>query len=183
MSPAEEHRLVLKALDGSARAFDELLRAHERPLFRHLRRLLPTDDDAHDALQQTFMAIVRGLRNLRRCELFRPWAYGVATRVALRTLSRRRPRARESEEVEEQLLDMTPSPERLAETSERREALLEKVLMLSPPVRSVILLHFYEGLSLQQVAAALEISLGTIKSRLNAGLQKLRSLEEVRNHV
>ncbi|MBI5548360.1 MAG: sigma-70 family RNA polymerase sigma factor [Deltaproteobacteria bacterium] len=179
MSEAHQQRLVLAAQAGSPRAFDELLRRWERPLFRHARRMLASDDEAYDALQQAFLAIVRSIRSLRRREQFRPWAYGVVTRVCLKARARRG----EAEEVEERLPDDAPSPELLAAASERRESLLAEVLTLSPRVRSVVLLHFYEGLSLPEVAAALDIELGTVKSRLGAGLQKLRSNEEVQDHA
>ena len=72
-------------------------------------------------------------------------------------------------------LDSRPPPDILAATREQKEELMDRVHMLSPRLRSVILLHFYEGLTLKEVANALEISLGTVKSRLAAGLARLRT--------
>jgi RNA polymerase sigma-70 factor (ECF subfamily) len=178
----EESRLVLKAQEGSLNAIDQLLRRYQRPLFRHIQRMLRSDDDAYDALQQTFISVVKSLRNLRSREQFRPFAFGVASRVCLKALSRRK-RQRENVDSDEDYADTAPSPEILRQFQEQRDALLEQVKALSPKVRSVILLHFYEGLSLLETAAALEINLGTAKSRLGAGLAKLRVIEEVKNHV
>ncbi|MGI5861433.1 MAG: RNA polymerase sigma factor [Myxococcales bacterium] len=81
MTDEDQGRLVLRAQAGDARAFDELLRRHERPLFRHIFRLLGDEDRAYEVLQQTFLVLVRNIRRLRSRESFRPWAYGVATRV------------------------------------------------------------------------------------------------------
>ncbi len=182
MSTVDEPRLVLRAQEGSSRAFDELLHRYQRPLFRHLRRMLRTDDQAYDVLQLTFIAIVRSIRSLRRREDFRPWAYGVATRVCLKTLSRGRTESNLDAAADDSATDSRLSPETLTWTREQRDALLEGVSQLSPRVRSVILLHIYEELSLPEVAAALEVGLGTVKSRLAAGLKKLRSIEEIASH-
>jgi len=182
MMADEEHWLVLKAQEGCPKSFDQLLARHEKPVFRHVHRMVRSDDDAYDALQQTFLTVVKSIRQLRQRESFRPWLFGVATRVCLKMLSRRRPTVALGEDIEEEAPDTAPSPEGAALANERRDLLLDLVLTLSPRIRSVMLLHFYEGLSLADVAAALEISPGTAKSRLAAGLQKLRSHEEVRDH-
>lgn len=182
MTTVEEERLVLRAQEGCPRSWGQLLSRYERPLFRHVRRMLKTEDEAYDVLQQTFVAVVKSIRRLRQRESFRPWLYGVATRVCLKVLSRRGLDLELPESIGDETPAATPSPEGLAMANERRDMLLDLVLALSPRVRSVLLLHFYEGLSLTEVAAALEISPGTAKSRLAAGLCKLRSFEEVRDH-
>jgi RNA polymerase sigma-70 factor (ECF subfamily) len=178
----DEPRLVLRAQAGDPQAFDQLLRGYERPLFRHLCRMLGGEDEAYDVLQQTFLAIVRSLRNLQQREHFRAWAYGVATRICLKALARRSRGEEPLEDPDQAMADPATLPDLVAEASERRQALLSRVQGLSPRVRSVLLLHFYEELPLKEVAAALEISLGTAKSRLGAGLLKLRSMEEC-HHV
>jgi RNA polymerase sigma-70 factor, ECF subfamily len=177
---SDVEQLVLRAQAGGLQAFDELLCLYQAPLFRHARRMLWTDDEAYDALQQSFLTIVRKIRNLRRRDKFRAWAYGVTTRVCLKMIGRRKGGEVEADDV--QLPDQAMSPDLLTETIQRREALLASVLTLSARLRSVILLHFYEELSLVEVAAALEINVGTAKSRLSAGLKKLRLIDEVKDH-
>ncbi len=179
----EEARLVLKAQEGDLTSVDRLLRLHQRPLFRHIYRMLRSEDDAYDALQQTFVIVVKNLRSLRKREMFRPYAFGVSTRVCLKMLSKRKRRMEDFSQDDHAHTDEAPSPEVLKQLKERRDALLGQVSTLSPKIRSVILLHFYEELSLPETAAALEINLGTVKSRLGAGLSMLRSIEEVKNHV
>lgn len=174
----DEERLVLLAQSGDQRAFDALLRRYERPLFRHIHRMLGNEEACYEALQETYVVIVRSIRKLRSRSNFRPWAYGVATRVCLKARSKW---ARRHEESEEQFdpPDGRPTPDILVANREQKEELMDRVNLLSPRIRSVILLHFYEGLTLKEVATALEISIGTVKSRLGAGLERLRAQCEV----
>ncbi|MGI5861434.1 MAG: RNA polymerase sigma factor [Myxococcales bacterium] len=75
------------------------------------------------------------------------------------------------------MADAEPLPDSLASAREELEAVLQRLMKLSPKLRSVMLLHFFEGLPLKDVAAALEVSLGTVKSRLAAGLVQIRAAE------
>jgi RNA polymerase sigma-70 factor (ECF subfamily) len=170
-----EDRLVLLAQAGDHHAFDELLKRYERPLFRHLCRMTGQEDAAYDALQETYIAIVRSIRKLRSRSSFKPWAFGVATRVCLKQLARKRGR-REHPAAVLDPPDLRPLPDSLASAREELEQLAERVAALSPKLQSVVLLHFFEGLTLKEVAAALEVSLGTVKSRLSAGLAHIRQV-------
>lgn len=170
-----EDRLVLLAQAGDHHAFDELLKRYERPLFRHVYRMTGHEDAAYDALQETYLAIVRSIRKLRTRSCFRPWAFGVATRVCLKQRARSRGR-REHAAAALDPPDLSPLPDSLASAHEELERLAERVAALSPKLRSVVLLHFFEGLTLNEVAAALEVSIGTVKSRLNVGLEQIRQV-------
>ena len=170
----DEERLVLLAQSGDHRAFDTLLRKYEQPLFRHIHRMVGAEDAAYEALQETYLTMVRSIRKLQSRKHFRAWAYGVATRVCLKARTRKA-RQREVFDGEMELADTRPLPDMVAATLERKEELMDQVKELSPRVRSVFLLHFYEGLTLKEVAAALELSIGTVKSRLAAGLSQLRT--------
>ena len=174
---SDEQRLVLRAQAGDATAFDQLLRRHERELFRHVHRMVRDEETAYEVLQETYVAIFRSIRKLRDRAKFRAWCYGVATRVALKTLSKRAGR-RDTAEILMEPRDQRPLPDSLASAHEQLQELLDHVAVLSPKLRSVVLLHFFEGLTLREVAAALEISIGTAKSRLNAGLVKLREARD-----
>lgn len=173
----DEEKLVLEAQAGDPHAFEKLLRRYEKPIFCHIFRLLHDEQQSYDALQETYLAVVRSIRHLRDRRCFRAWLYGVATRTCLKS-RRRVARRHEVRGLEIESEDLHPLPDSLASSHEEMQQLLEKILVLSPKLRSVILLHFIEGLSLKEVAQGLEISLGTVKSRLAAGLAKLRSVEE-----
>jgi RNA polymerase sigma-70 factor (ECF subfamily) len=121
-------------------------------------------------LQDVLLLVCRKLAWLHTPELFRPWAYRIASRAAFRHLKKEKVW---SEQVrEEALLDAAPAPEPRP-TEEVLNNLLDSDA-LSPASRAVLALHFQEELSLPEVAAILEIPLGTVKSRLAYGLAALR---------
>jgi RNA polymerase sigma factor (sigma-70 family) len=179
MSQAEE-KLVLRAQAGEREAFDRLLRRYEVPLFHHILRLLGDEDATYTVLQDTYLAIIKNIRSLRSRRHFRAWAFGVATRKCFKSISRRQRRREVRLFAGNEVADPGPTPINLVALRERIERMDGRILELPPRLLSVILLHFFEDLTLREVAAALEISIGTVKSRLAAGLARLRTqLEEV----
>lgn len=173
MSETEE-RLVLRAQAGNPVAFDRLLRRYERSFYLHIFRIIGDETRSYEVLQNSYLAMVRSIHNLRSQKKFRAWALGLCTRMALRSLRQHGTFGRETT-LESDPLDRAPLPDELIGDKERREEILRQVGELTPPLRSVILLHFFEELPLAEVAAALEIPLGTVKSRLHAGLRALRN--------
>ncbi len=169
----DEEKLVLRAQAGDSVAFDQLIRRYERPLFRHVYRLMHDEQAAYEALQETYIAVLRSIRKLRSRSSFRPWMYGVATRVCLKAHSKAARRPFPSEMLNEPA-DLKPLPDSLASAREELEQVMDQIVAMSPRLRAVILLHFFEGLTLVEVAAALEIAPGTVKSRLHAALVQLR---------
>lgn len=167
---SEEILLVLRAQSGDAEALDGLLRSVQEPLFRYLQRLAGSRELAEDALQETFVRIARKLKWLDEPRFFRTWAFRIASREALRILKREQ--RIDSTRADETLAEELPAP---ADPVERATVLplLDRVSQAS---RAVILLHYFEELSLQEVADALQLQPGTAKSRLAYGLQQLRRL-------
>lgn len=165
----QEAQWVLRAQCGDREALELLLRSMQPQLRRYLQRLVGPSA-ADDVLQEALILVSRKLRWLEAPEAFRPWAYRVASRVAFRHLKKEK---RWSEQVrDEAVLDEIPA----AEAAVPRE-LLPQLLQsdaLSAASRAVLVLHFQEEVSLPEVAAILEIPLGTVKSRLAYGLAALR---------
>jgi RNA polymerase sigma-70 factor (ECF subfamily) len=165
---------VGRAQSGDRAALEELLKSVEAPLGRYVSRLVGGGALAEDILQEVFFRIYRKLRWLRDPELFRPWAYRIATREAFRALKRER---RWSEQVrDEALLEALPSPDEEPRPSALIERLPQLVARLSPASRAVLLLHYLHELPLEEVADVLGVSAGTVKSRLSYGLAGLRRL-------
>jgi RNA polymerase sigma-70 factor (ECF subfamily) len=173
-APKQEILQVLRAQSGDREALDELLKAVQEPLYRYIFRLVGERTLAEDILQEVFIRIYRKLRWLREPELFRPWAYRIASREAFKHLKRER---RWREEVRDaSTLEAVPaqSPEEsyAREMIEHLPSLIERV---SPASRAVLILHYLHEMPLAEVAAVLGIALGTVKSRLAYGLESLRS--------
>src|SRR5262245_18968147 len=164
---SQEALWVLRAQCGDREALELLLRSVQPLLQRYLAGLAgPADAD--DLLQDVLLCVVRRLAWLEAPELLRPWVFRIASRAAFRHLKRRR-RWPAGDDAE--LADVpAPGPP-------PRDGLLEALGRLdgiSPASRAVLVLHLQEELTLPEVAAVLEIPLGTVKSRLAYGLTALR---------
>ena len=166
MTPDRRQRaLVLRAQSGDREAFDALLRDVAPPLLRYLTRVTGEVPLAEDVLQETLIAIVRKIAWLSDASLFRAWAYRIASREAFRALRKRRV-SEPVQDIEAATIE-PPDPW-------QRERLLSSLEQLSPASRAVITLHYLEEMPLSEVAAVLDLTLGTVKSRLSYGLTQLR---------
>jgi RNA polymerase sigma-70 factor (ECF subfamily) len=165
----QEALWVLRAQSGDREPLEHLLRGVQPALRRYLLGLVGPSD-ADDVLQEVLIIVARKLDGLEDPQLFRPWAFRIATRAAWRYLKRHR---RVEPQADESALDEIPARE-----SQPSGELLEELLTaeaLSPASRAVLVLHFKEEMSLPEIAAVLEIPLGTVKSRLAYGLSALRT--------
>lgn len=171
--PDREKWRVLRAQAGDRGALDELLQSIQEPLYRYIFNLVREESLAEDILQEVFIRIYRKLGWLREPELFRSWAFRVATNETFRYLKRE---ARWSEQVrDEDTLKAIPSPppreQFAAELLERLPLMVGKI---SPASRAVIALYYLHEMSFEEVAEVLAIPVGTVKSRLAYGLESLR---------
>ncbi|MEP7343381.1 MAG: RNA polymerase sigma factor [Acidobacteriota bacterium] len=167
--PKQEIWYVLRAQAGDREALDKLFRLIQEPLYRYIVSLVGSRTLAEDILQEVFILIYRKLRWLREPEMFRSWAYRIATREAFKHLKRERRWTNQS--VDETALQEMPAPPRDALAPE----LISKIVsQVSPASRAVIVLHYLHEMPLGEVADVLGVALGTVKSRLAYGLDCLR---------
>jgi RNA polymerase sigma-70 factor (ECF subfamily) len=160
---------VLRALSNDREALELLLRSIQPSLRRYVLGLVGARH-VDDVLQEILIVVARKLAGLEQPQLFRPWAFRVATRAAYRYLKKQRRWLEQS--ADDSILDALAAPD-APPSSERLDELLTTDAV-SPASRAVMLLHFKEEMSLPEVAAILEIPLGTVKSRLAYGLNILR---------
>ena len=161
---------VLHAQAGDRQALGELFESVQRPLYRYLLGLVGRPELAEDVLQDVFVLVHRKLRWLRDPELFRPWLYRIASREAFKALRRERRWSDRSEDVETLVELPAPSPP----AASLLDRLPELAVSLSPASRAVLLLHYVQQLTIEEIAAVLDIPAGTAKSRLAYGLGTLR---------
>ncbi len=157
---------MLRAQCDDREALELLLRAVQPSLQRYLQGLVGTFH-ADDVLQDVLILVARKLGWLDDPELFRAWAYRIASRAAFRHLKRERRWQGDGDAVEDLAAPDPPPPDELL----RELATMDGI---SPASRAVLVLHFQEEMSLTAVAAILEIPLGTVKSRLAYGLTAIR---------
>jgi RNA polymerase sigma-70 factor (ECF subfamily) len=163
----QEAQWVLRAQCDDWEAMELLLESVQGSLRRYLSGLVGAGD-ADDILQNVLVLIYRKLTWLEDPALFRPWAFRIASRAAFRWLKRQK---RHAERADETALEAIPVEDQLPDELLRE---LQVVEGISPASRAVLVLHFQEDLPLADVAAILEIPLGTVKSRLAYGLATLR---------
>lgn len=180
-----EDRSLAAALDaGEETAYEALILRFEQPVFGVVSRLLDDPTDAPDVVQEVFIKIFRNISNFRGESSLKTWIYRIAVNEARN--HRRwfgRHRAKElsleppdagSAGLSDWLADPSPSPFE-ASLDHEVHALVEEALQkISPTYRTAVVLREVEELSYDEIAGILEISLGTVKSRIMRGREALR---------
>ena len=167
--------LVLRCKRGEKQAFNELIRQWEGRLLYYLRRLVATEEDAWDVLQQTWIKVLKGIKALDDPQRLPTWLYQIARRTAAshwRDHYQERARMGDNADLAE-----------LAEAEEGwhfddAEQVHRALGRISLAHREVLTLCFLEDLSLEQMAEVLAVPLGTVKSRLCYAKRALRAILE-----
>lgn len=158
------------AADGDARAFDLLYRRWHPQLLRFAYRLTGNPEEARDVMQEAALTIARDIHKLREPERSSAWAYTIVRRRAADHIKR-------SVRVRK-LLSELPEPETGIGT-ETQFSLRQALARLPVSDRLMLTLFYVEGLRGTEIAAALGIPLGTLKSRLFNARRKLKNIYEV----
>lgn len=170
-----DEMLVLAAQSGEVGAFECLAERWHPRLLRHARRLTGDGEGARDAVQEAWIAIARGLLRLRDPACFGPWALRILSRRCAEWISRRqkaRGRAAALEDAE-----ALPAPEDVHALAVAR--LREALRRLEPERRALVAMFYVEGCTVAEIARALGVPAGTVKSRLYGARERLRALVEV----
>lgn len=174
--------LLDAAQAGDRNALDRLLREHYDRIYAVCRRLTGNDADAADAAQEALLAIVRGLASFDRRSKFGTWAYRIAVNASLDELRRRRRRP-QPDPVEDlgDALARRPGSARDAgadpATTVTASADVDAALAtLSPEFRAAVVLRDLAGLDYAEIAEALDIPAGTVRSRIARGRAALATV-------
>ena len=170
----DEVELVSKAQAGDRGAFSELVRRNYAGVLSVVYRMTGNTDLAEDAAQETFIQAWLHLPGYKHRSSLRNWLYRIAVNAALDAL--RKERRLSADELDElPLSDPQPGPEAALVAQERVTLVQQAIISLPPASRAVLVLREYEELSYQEIAAALDIPLGTVMSRLNYARTQLRA--------
>jgi RNA polymerase sigma-70 factor (ECF subfamily) len=174
---AEAEQLpVAAARDGNPAAWNTLFRRYQLPLYVYVVELLHNEQTALDVVQETFINATRYIRSLRDDEKFGSWLFSIAHQKVQQHW--RRPRRDEPlpDDMAEEFVATDELPVDLLVRAEQEEELMALLNQLTEAHRSVLLLHFLEGFSLEEIAAVTGVSVGTVKSRLHYAKRTLRTL-------
>lgn len=168
--------LVAAARTGDAHAFNLLAERWYPRLLAHVARLSGQREGAQDVVQESWLEIARGLARLRDDRAFPAWAYRIASRrCAAMIRGRQRDRA-VSDALRNDPREEESGPE--AERASDAERLRRAIRSLPPEQRATIALFHFEELSVAEVAVALDVPAGTVKTRLMHARRKLRAVLE-----
>lgn len=188
-SEMEDELLIQKTLEGQTRAFDELVRRHSRKLNAMLIAMLNNEADAYDVAQTSFLKAFHSLRYFKGQSSFYTWLYSIALNQA-RNFLRKRKRERdnsysldndENGDPLEKNADLSDTnrasdPVRQANIAELRKKLQRAISQLSPAHQEVINLCDIQGLSYPEISKIINISEGTLRSRLHYARRQLQGL-------
>jgi RNA polymerase sigma-70 factor (ECF subfamily) len=173
--------LLAQVRDGDRDGLERLFRRYRMPAYRVAHRLLGNEADALDAVQDAFVKVFMHLHGFEGRSSFKTWLLRVVSNAALdlgRQRGRRDGLRREDydTEVEREAPADVNAPGRELERADLRRLLDEALRQLPEAQRRTFVLHVDGGLSYREVAEVLEISIGTVMSRLFYARQKLRAL-------
>ncbi|MBT4522121.1 MAG: sigma-70 family RNA polymerase sigma factor [Halieaceae bacterium] len=173
-----DKQLTHKALAGSERAWDRLVRRYEKPVYNQALRMTRNPADAMDLLQEIFLAIYRNLPNYRGSGDFGAWVRRIAINRCTDFL---RHRQRQPETSEEALYNLAApsSPDEEAYVGQRNKEILKMLSELSAEQRTVVELKFFQQQTFEEIAQQLGISSNTAKTRLYGAIDKLKRKPEV----
>jgi RNA polymerase sigma-70 factor (ECF subfamily) len=179
----DEAQLVSAAKAGDAAAFEELVNRYERKIFRLGMNITQNKEDAEDVMQEAFLKSFKNLDHFQGDSRFYTWLVRIAVNEALMKLRKRRPNqvsidepltTDDDDSVFREIEDWGPSPEQKFAQTELNRILNEVIGELDPIFRVAFLLRDVEGVSTEETAQILGISVAAVKSRLLRARLKLR---------
>lgn len=173
LEPEDDRRVVERVLSGDKRAFESLVRKHERRVFRVTLAILGNAEDAEEAMQDAFVKAYRHLQQFRGDSRFTTWLTRIAVNEALQKRKARK-NVVSLDEVSEAEIKVVPhrslqwhdDPEKLFGKQEIRTMVESAIQSLPPIYRETFVLRDVEGLRAEEAAEVLGLSLPAIKSRL-----------------
>ena len=174
----DEKKLIERASGGDPQAFNRLMELHERRMYAVALRMCANREDAQDCLQEAMLRVFRAIGSFKGQSSFSTWIYRVTMNTCLDELRKKKNKQNTSLD---NLLDQgySPSdgenvPEKEAIRNETRRQISGAIQELPEDMRAAVVLRDVHGLAYDEIADALNTNVGTIKSRISRGREKLR---------
>ncbi len=174
----QEQAWVDAARAGDRQAFSRLVEAYTRPVFNLTYRMLGNPQEAEDAAQETFLRAYTRLGQYDGGYKFSTWLFSIANHHCIDRLRKRRTIqvSIDDNPVLENLESEAPQPEHMALQHERSTEIQMLLNQLEPEYRTPLVLRYWEGMSYEEIAASMELTVPAIKSRLFRARQRLADL-------
>jgi RNA polymerase sigma-70 factor, ECF subfamily len=179
-----DEELMLRFQKDDMMAFDLLVLRYKDPLMNFIYRFIGNSDDAADILQETFLRLYRKKHLYETIARFSTWIYTIAGNLAKSEL--RKPHRRlgmpmyrkddDNEEHEISFPDKGPLPDRTADSAVKSKLIQDALLKINPDFREAVIMRDIQDLEYEEIAAILDLPLGTVKSRINRGRTQLQDL-------
>ncbi len=172
---ADPPEFLARLRTGEVRAFEELVSAYQHRVFGVALRMLGSAAEAEEVAQEVFLRAYRALAGFRGDAKLSTWLYGIASRLCLNRLaSGARRMVRSGDEMLARIPSAEADPGTRLDRSELWGALYEAIAELPDDRRVVVVLRDLEGLSYEEIAQALELEPGTVRSRLHRARMDLK---------
>ena len=176
MEPDHERELVERCRRGEVGAFEELIERYKNLVFAIIMRTLPDRSQAEDAAQDVFLRIHRGLPYFRGEARLSTWIYRIVVNVC--TQDRGRGTSPLSLDDEHARVATPAAADRHAQDLELRDRLEKAIAQLPAQYRLLIAAHYLRGVQYEELAEAMNLPLGTVKTQLHRAKRQLRLLLE-----
>lgn len=179
MDQLDDRQCICAVLNGEVNAYSAIVERYQKPIFNLMHRMTGSTADALDLSQEAFIKAYEQLHRFQLDRKFFPWLYTIAVNLAKNLLRSNRGDAQRAcvDELEGcSTLDYPQQQEEALCSRLDHKLLYDAMLRLPPDYREAIILRYREGLSMEDIASALEISVSGAKMRVHRGLGKLREM-------
>jgi RNA polymerase sigma-70 factor, ECF subfamily len=183
----QENQYIHRCQQGDPQAFEEILKLYEKKVYNLTYRMMGNHEDANDLAQEAFIRVYQSIDQFRGDARFSTWLYRIATNVCLDELRKRSRRQAESLDepvltqdgsVMREIPDWSDNPEEALNRREIQTMVQTGIQSLPEEQKIALILRDLQGHTYEEIAEMLDISLGTVKSRINRGRMALKGIFE-----
>lgn len=172
--------LIARCKNGDVSAFGELVNRHQRAVYGVVCRMIDDKDDVDDVVQEVFVQAYRAITSFRGNAAFSTWIYRIAVNTSIKQM--KKSKIRQAASIDDPVTGLGDTlqasdvecPEVLAERSARDRALKEAIDALPEKHKAVVVLHYFQNLTCEDIAKIMECTVGTVWSRLHYACKKLQ---------
>ena len=185
-----EEMLIRLAKKGDSAAFEQIVKLYEKAVYNSALYVTKNREDALDVSQEVFIKLWRSLPSYRGEASLKTWIATITKNCAIdyvRARNQKQAASLTDGENEEQHdiadTDISSDPQKSFERDERAKAVRKAVASLDEPIRQTLILREFHGLSYAEIATALQISEGTVKSRISRGREQVKEFLKIGNFL